>query len=147
MQVFGSLIKLLGAHIDRTLLDEHVSNVCKKAGRKLSVLARLSIYMTLTQRRILMKSFIETHFGYYPFVWIFHDRVLNSKINHLHERSLRIGYRDSIISFQELLKKDHSFTVHHRNIQILAIELYKIKENLSNEIMNSISPPKLIKYN
>ena len=94
-----------------------------------------------------MKSFIETHFGYYPFVWIFDGRVLNSKINHLHESSLRIVYRDSIISFQKLLKKDHCFTIHHRNIQILAIELYKIKENLSNEIMNSIFPPKLIKYN
>ena len=42
---------LLGVHIDRILsFDEHVSNLCKKAGRKLSVLARLSSYMTLIQR-------------------------------------------------------------------------------------------------
>ena len=34
--------KLFGVHIDRTLfLDERVSNLCKKAGRKLPVLARL----------------------------------------------------------------------------------------------------------
>ena len=44
-----------------------------------------------------MKSFIETQFGYYRLVWIFHARILNRKINHLHERSLRIVYRDSII--------------------------------------------------
>ena len=53
--------KLLGVYIDRTLsFDEHVLNLCKKAGRKLSVIAQLSSYMNLTQRRVLMKSFIET---------------------------------------------------------------------------------------
>ena len=129
MQEFGSLInkKLLGVHIDRTLsFDEHVSNLCKKAGRKLSVLARFSSYTTLTQRTVLMKSFIEAQFGCCPIVWMFHGRVLNRKINHLHERSLRIVYKDSIRSFHELLQKDHSFTIHLRNIQSLPIRLYKI---------------------
>ena len=36
------------------------------------------------------------------------------------------------------LKKDNSFTVHHRNIQSFAIELFKVKENLFNTIMNDI---------
>ena len=41
--------KLLGVHIDRTLsFQEHFSNLCKKAGRKLFVLARSSNYTTLT---------------------------------------------------------------------------------------------------
>ena len=119
MQELGSLIKqkLLGVHIDRTLsFHEHFSNLCKKPGRKLSVLARLSSYMTLTQRRLLMKSFIAGQFGYCPLVWMFHGRVLNRKINHLHERSLRIVYKDSVSSFHELLQKDHSFTIHYTTV-------------------------------
>ena len=61
--------KLLGVHIDITLsFDEDVSNLCKKAGRKLSFLARLSSNMSLTQRSVLMKSFIEAQFGYCPLV-------------------------------------------------------------------------------
>ena len=94
-----------------------------------------------------MKFFIEAQFGYCALVWISHGRVLNRKIDHLYERSLPVVYKDSINSFHELLSKYHSFTIHHRNIQSLAIELYKIKENLSNEIMSTIFPPRLIKYN
>ena len=78
---------------------------------------------------------------------MFHGRVLNNKINHLHEHTLQIVYKETISSFHELLQKDHCFTVHHRNIQSLDIDLYKIKENISNEIMSSILPPRLIKYN
>ena len=78
---------------------------------------------------------------------MFHGRVLNRKINHLHERTLQIVYKETISSFHELLQKGHCFTIHHRNIQSLGIELYKIKENLSNEIMSPILPPRSIKYN
>ena len=94
-----------------------------------------------------MKSFIEAQFGYCPLVWMFQGRVLNRKINHLHQRSLKIVYKDSISSFHELLLKGHSFAIHHRNVQNLAIERYKIKENLSDVIISSIFPPRLIKCN
>ena len=38
-----------------------------------------------------------------------HGRVLNRKINHLHECSLRIVYKDRISSFPELLQKGSFF--------------------------------------
>ena len=78
-----------------------------------------------------MKFFIENQFVCCPLVWMFHDRVLNRKINHLQECSLKILYKNSISSFQELPQKVHSFTIHDRNSESLAIELSKIKENLS----------------
>ena len=82
-----------------------------------------------------MKAFIESQYGYCPLIWMFHSRGVNNKINHLHERSLRIVYKDNISSFEDLLKKDRSFTIHQRNIQSLAIELFKVKGNLSKNIM------------
>ena len=35
------------------------------------------------------------------------------------------------LTFQELLEKDESFTIHERNLQKLATEMYKVKHNLS----------------
>ena len=79
-----------------------------------------------------MKTFIESQFGYCPLIWMFHGRKVNKKINHLHERALCIFYEDYNSSFEDLLKRDKSVTIHHSNIQSLAIELFKVKENLSN---------------
>ena len=61
---------------------------------------------------------------------MFHGRKINDKTNKLHERALRIVYNDTITSFEELLVKDKIFTIHHQNIQSLAIEMYKAVNNL-----------------
>ena len=96
--------------------------------------------MTLKQSKIILKTFIQSQFGYCPLVWMFHSRKLNHRINRLHERALRITYKDDTSSFDELLSKDKSFTVHQRNIQTLAIELYKVMYGLSPKIMDLILP-------
>ena len=60
-----------------------------------------------------------------------HSRANNGKINRLHERCLRIVYSDKPLSFETLLEKDGSVSVHNRNPQIIATEMYKIKNELS----------------
>ena len=67
-----------------------------------------------------------------------HGRGVNNKINQMHERSLYILYKERTSSIKNLLKKNNSFPVLHRNIQLLAIELFKVKENLSNTVMSNI---------
>ena len=47
-------------------------------------------------------------------------------------------YNDQISSFQELLDKDISFTVHHFNIQSLAIEMFKVINNISATIIGDL---------
>ena len=60
---------------------------------------------------------------------MFVDRTVNWKINRLHERALRIVYYDYESTFEELLKKDNAFTIHQRNIQSSAIEMFKTMKN------------------
>ena len=81
-----------------------------------------------------MKVFIEFQFAHCPLVWMFCSRSSNSHINHLHERALRIVYNDHSSSFEDILVKDNSVSIHHRNIRLLAIELYKAKNNLSSQL-------------
>ena len=67
-----------------------------------------------------------------------HSHTNNNKINRRHERCLRIVYNDKQSSFNELLEKDVSVSIHMRNMQILATEMYKLINNLSPPIMNRV---------
>ena len=131
--------KLLGVTIDKNLnFNEHVLTLCRKAGRKVTALSRLVKFMPFFKRRILLKTFIESQFSYCPLIWMFHSRKLNHKINHIHERALRLVYNDYTSTFENLLLIDGSVSIHHRNIQKVATEMYKAKNNLSPEITQSI---------
>ena len=134
-------VKLLGITIDNKLdFGKHVARLCSKVSLKLHALVRISNFMKEDKLRIIMKAFIESQFGYCPLIWMFHSRMLNNRINKLHERALRIVYKNSNLTFEELLQKDKSFTIHHRNLQKLATEMYKIKNNYSPLMMKHIFP-------
>ena len=67
-----------------------------------------------------------------------HSRGLNNKINSIHERSLSIVYDDKSSTFEELLEKDNSVSIHHKNLQVLATEIYKVINGISPQIMQKI---------
>ena len=73
-------------------------------------------------------------------MWVFHSRKMNTRINNLHFRALRIIYLDEKSSFDELLRKDASVIIHHRNLQCLAIEMYKDNRGIAPAFMNDIFP-------
>ena len=82
--------------------------------------------------------FFSSQSGYCPLFLMFHSRRYNNKINCLHERMLRIVYKDYKSSFAELLSEDKSFTLHYKNVQKLAIEMYKVKNELCPKITLAI---------
>ena len=94
-----------------------------------------------------MKSFIESQFGYCPLIWMFHSRGLNNKINRIHERALRITYNDKSSSYGELLTKDRSVAIHHRNIIALVKEIYKVMQGISPPLLNEVFVPRQCNYN
>ena len=94
--------------------------------------------MDLSKRKCLMKAFVTSQFNYCPLIWMFHSRELNKRINSIHERALRLVYQDNSLSFAELLEKDNSVTIHQRNLQVHATEIFKLKNRLAPEIMKEV---------
>ena len=71
-----------------------------------------------------MNSFFTSQFDYCSLVWMCHSRSMNSRINRLHETCVSIIYSDKSSSFEELLQKDESVTIHVKNILKLATEMF-----------------------
>ena len=125
--------------------ENHINSICKKASQKLNALARIAPYMNIQNRRTIMKSFVTSQFSYCPLIWMFHSRRLSKNINSIHERTLKITYNAS--TFQELLSKDNSVSIHHRNLQVLATEMFKTHRGLSPEILRETFVSKTSSYN
>ena len=123
---------LLGVHLDSRLsFNYHISEICKKANYKVCGLARVTSGMSLSKKCTLMNAFFNSQFNYCPLIWVCHSRENNNKINRPHESCLRIIYNDKRSSFNALLEKDGSVSIHERNIKILAKETFKISKNLA----------------
>ena len=60
------------------------------------------------------------------------SRTSNNMINKIHERALQLILTDNKSDFDTLLQNSN----HHRNIQTLVVEIYKIKNNLNPPIMD-----------
>ena len=94
--------------------------------------------MGAIKKSILMNAFFKSQFTYCPLMWMCFNRSLNTKINQVHERCLRIVYNDKKSNFNELLVKDGSVSVHHQNLQKLAVEMFTVSRGLSPEIVNEL---------
>ena len=104
--------KLSGIDLNNRLgFDTHVANISNRVTKKLHDSATISQYINIHKQRTTMKAFIASKFDYCPLVWMFHSRKLNSRVNKLHERTLKMVYQDYASSFTELLEKDNSTTI------------------------------------
>ena len=77
---------------------------------------------------------------------MFHNKDLNNEINSLHERALRIKYSDKSSSIQDLLRKEISVSINHRNMKALVSEMFKAKNNIAPEVMKELFVPKINLY-
>ena len=89
--------------------------------------------------RILMNAFITSQLSYCPLVLMSHSRTMNNRINKIHEKNLRLVYKDEKnLLVDDLLKKDKSVSIDQKNLQILARKIYKARNDLGPKIMKNI---------
>ena len=127
--------RLLGIDIDCKLsFENHINQICSKTRAKIKTLARIAPFLNKRKRKLLMNAFFKSQVS--PLLCMFHSRTLNNKIKRLHERCLRVIYNDNTSSFTDLFAIDNSVSMHHRNIQVLATELYKFVNDLSPKLVS-----------
>ena len=98
--------------------------------------------MSINQKKIIMNAFISAQFSYCP---LCHSRSLNTKINKIHERALRIVY-DNSSSFDILLEKSKSEKIHHVNFNN-SLQISKVFNNLSPFLMSDLFSFRNTDYN
>ena len=129
--------KLLGITFDKKLsFRKHIGDLCKKVNQTLHALARLSTYIDPLKLEILINSIIISQFNYCPLVWMFHDRVLNSKLNLIQEMALGLVCKGSETERQNLMKR--TLTTRQHTLQLLMIEIYKTKHSLNPTFMREV---------
>ena len=87
------VVKLLGITIDQNFsFSIHTERICKKAGRQLSALRRLSFYLDSKAKLALFRAFILSHFQYCSAVW-YHSSAPNARcMEKIQERALKCVY-------------------------------------------------------
>ena len=94
-----------------------------------------------------MKTLILSQFNYCPLVWMFCDRILDNKINRIHEKALRIASQNKIADFNTLLLESNAVSIHKRNPQLLMIEVYITVQNINPSSMTEMYVQKDLPHN
>ena len=140
--------KLLRTKVDTKLnFNEHLNDRISKGSRKVNALSRVMPYMSLSKKKKLESSIFNSKFNNCPLIWMFHSRIINNKINCLHETCLLLLHGDKLSSFEKLLEHDKSVTIYTKNLQILATEMFKVYRNISPPIFSEIFHRRDINYN
>ena len=140
--------KVLGITLDKNLnFNYHVADICKISGQKLHALALVTKFMDQEKLTTVMNAFILSQFSYCPVILMFHDRSMHNKINKIHERALRIAFKDMSSKFEDLLMKAASVAIHKSNLQLLTTEIYKTKHDLNPKFMDEIFVERNISHN
>ena len=61
--------KLLGIKVDSKLnFNEHLNNIITKASGRVNALSRVMPYMSLSKKKKLVSSFVNSQFNYFPLI-------------------------------------------------------------------------------
>ena len=115
----SKVVKLLGILIDDKLtFYPHIQDLSKKAGNKIKALLRIRNLLSQSRSDILFNSFICSYFNYCPLVWMFCSKPAHDLLDKVHFRSLKARFLCFQTSFEDLLHRANSVTIHDRNLTL-----------------------------
>ena len=145
---FSNSMTSLGICIDDTLtFDSHINDICLKASHQISALQRLTGLLDYpSRRRAIYNSFISSHFNYCPLVWFFTSRASIVKMQKNQERALRFVLKDSVSDYKSLLSKSGVDSFRISSMKNMAVEIYKILNNMGPGYLSSLFEKSNVPY-
>ena len=124
-------LELLGLSIERHLsFDEHISKIYKKSSQRVGVLMRLRILIPTGTKLQLFKTAILPYLAYSHLVWYFCNASNSRKLACVQERAPRAIYCNRSTSYDKLLSMANLCTLCNRQLQDIAVLMYKTKNNI-----------------
>lgn len=132
-------VKLLGVTFDNDLyFNSQINDVCKQAGRQLSVLQRFSNVLSEKNKMLIFQSFILSQLRYCPLIWHFSKKGKMKTMEKIQERALRFVFKDSHSTYQELLLKGERQSLFRERQKLFCVQVYKILNHLSPSYLNEL---------
>ena len=119
------VVKLHGEDIAYQLnFDQHISNLCRKAGQQLNVLKRLSPFISRLNKLTIFHTFILSNSNYCPLAWHFCSESNSKKLEKIQERALRFVYDDFKSTYAELLTKANIPFLHIKHTCMVSVIVF-----------------------
>ena len=93
-----------------------------------------------------MRAFVLSQFNYCLLVWMFCDRTLKCKVNHVHKSALNIVHKNCKKDFGSIPGQSNVISIHVRNLQLLMTEIFKRKCDLNPPFIKDIFLERNITY-
>ena len=78
---------------------------------------------------------INSQFYYGPLIWMFAGKLLTSRVQKIHFRSLQVVRNTYDTTYDERLLMDSDVSIHQRHLRFLVTEFFKLVNNLNEHFM------------
>jgi hypothetical protein len=140
-------VKLLGVFIDNRLsFSNHVSQLCKKVGKQINAMCRLSRHLSEKSLMKVYNALILANLNYATTVWHLCGVNNTKKLDKLQERALRIIFKDYEMSYPELLTECDMSTLYVQRLRKIVIMVHKIIHDNAKPFPNDFFKFKPVLY-
>ena len=120
--------------------------MCKNASQQINILRRIGKYLNFESRKAVYHAFIMSTFNFCPLVWHFCSKS-NEKLEIIHFRALKFIFQDFEASYDDLISRADTTTLHLSCLRGLAIESFKIIYGKSPVYLQNFTTMKKSNYN
>ena len=116
--------------------DDHVSNMCIKAGKQFNAFQRLKGCLDQESRMAIYTSFIMFDLNYCPVIWVFTSKTLLSELENILKRAL--GFDNYQTGYTDLLQNANIPGINIMVLRYLATAFFKYTNEISPVYLNAM---------